>query len=64
MKNTTVIELIEILKQMNPNAVVCNLEMEDDKPFYSTFEKCVEIKDVEYIDDSGDYKRGDIVAIY
>jgi len=40
MKNTTVKELIEILKELNPDAVVCHLELEDDKPIYSSFEIC------------------------
>jgi hypothetical protein len=64
MKNTTVKELIEILKQMNPDAVVCSLEMENDKPIYSSFEMCKEYKDVKYIDDFGNDENGDIVAIY
>ena len=64
MKNTTVKELIEILKQMNPDAVVCSLEMENDEPIYSTFEICIEYKDVTYTNDSGDNERGDVVAIY
>jgi UV DNA damage repair endonuclease len=64
MKNTTVEELIEILKQMNPKAVVCHLELEDDKPIYSTFEICRQYDNVTYIDDDGDDVKGDVVAIY
>jgi hypothetical protein len=64
MKNTTVEELIEILKQMNPKAVVCHLELEDDKPIYSTFEICRQYDNVTYIDDEGDDVNGDVVAIY
>jgi hypothetical protein len=36
MENTTVTELIEILKQMNPHAVVCGFDIYDD-PNFSTF---------------------------
>ena len=67
MKNPTVKELIEILKGMNPDAIVCHFEFgnpDDKEPQYSSFEICREIKDVDYIDDSGDTKRGDIVAIF
>ena len=64
MKNTTVKELIEILKGMNPDAVVCHLEFEDGIPIYSTFEICREFTNVTYINDSGDDEKGDIVAIY
>lgn len=64
MKNTTVKELIEILKNMNPEAVVCHLELEEDKPVYSTFEICRQYDNVTYIDDNGNDVKGDVVAIY
>ena len=64
MKNTTVKELIEILKNMNADAVVCHLEMEDDSPIYSSFEICREYNNVTYINDSGNDVVGDVVAIY
>jgi len=64
MKNTTVKELIEILKNMNPDAVVCHLEMEDNEPIYSSFEICREFENVTYIDNDGDDVKGDVVALY
>ena len=64
MKNTTVEELIEILKKMNPKSVVCHLELEDDKPIYSSFEICREFNNVTYINDEGDEEKGNVVAIY
>jgi hypothetical protein len=64
MKDITVKELIEILKKMNPKAVVCHLELESDKPIYSTFEMCRQFNNVTYISDNGDEEKGDIVAIY
>ena len=64
MKNTTVEDLIEILKGMNPKAVVCHLEMENDEPIYSSFEICMQYDNVTYIDDEGNYVTGDVVAIY
>ena len=64
MQNTRVKELIEILKGMNPDAVVCHLELEDDKPVYSSFEICRQYENVTYIDDDGDDAIGDVVAIY
>ena len=64
MKNTTVKELIEIHKEMNPDAVVCHLEMENEEPVYSTFEICRQYDNVTYIDDEGNDVVGDVVAIY
>ncbi len=64
MKNTTVEELIEILKKMNPKSVVCHLGLEDDKPIYSSFEICREFNNVTYINDDGDEEKGNVVAIY
>lgn len=64
MKNTTVKELIEILNGMNPDAIVCHLELEKDTPIYSSFELCRQYDNVTYIDDDGDDVKGDVVAIY
>jgi hypothetical protein len=64
MRNTTVKELIEILKGMNPDAVVCHLEMENDEPNFSTFEICRQYDNVIYIDDVGDNVKGNVVALY
>lgn len=64
MKNTTVKELIEILKTMNQEAIVCNFEFEDNEPTFSSSEIVKEFKNVTYIDDDGDDVQGDVVAIY
>ena len=65
MTNTTVKELIEILKTMNQDAIVCHWEANDDEePDFSTFEICREFKDTPYIDDGGEITRGDVVAIF
>ena len=64
MKNTTVEELIKMLKEMNPKAVVCRLEFEDNKTIYSTFEICRQFDNVSYINDQGYQINGDVVAIY
>lgn len=69
MKNTTVRELIEMLKTMNQNAVVCSLEMPDlnypnDMPRYFVFTMCEEYKNIEYINDIGNVAKGDVVALY
>lgn len=65
MKNETVEQLIERLKKMNPKAVVGRMDLESiDEPMFSTFEICREHKNVEYIDDAGDIKKGDVVAFY
>ena len=64
MENTTTKELIEILKKMDPDAVVCHLEMENNEPIYSTFEICRQYDNVTYIDDEGDEVVGNVVAIY
>ena len=49
---------------MNPDAVMCHLEMEDYEPIYSSFEICKQYDNVTYIDDIGDVVKGDVVAIY
>ena len=64
MVNITVKELIEILKKMNPDAVVCHLEMEDGEPIYSSFEICREFYNVIYINDDSDDVEGNVVALY
>lgn len=64
MRNTTVEELIEMLKEMNPKAVVCHLEMEDNEAIYNSFEICRQYNNVTYIDDAGNDVIGDVVAIY
>lgn len=64
MKNVTVKELIEILQKLNPDAVVCHLELENDKPIYNSFEIVRQYDNVTYINDEGDEEDGDVVAIY
>ena len=64
MENTTVKELIEMLKGMSPDAVICHLEIENNKPIYSTFEMCRQYDNVNYIDDEGNDVEGDVVALY
>ena len=64
MRNPTVAELIEILKRMNPDAIACHLESEDDNPIYSSFEMCRQFNNVVYLDDDGNDVVGDVVAIY
>lgn len=64
IKNTKVKELIEILSTMDPNAVVCNMFVENNKSYFSTFEICNCINNISYIDDSGNEIIGDIVYLY
>lgn len=63
MTNPTVRELMEILKTMNQDAIVCGFEVENDTPIYYTFETCCELKNAKYINDFGDDVVGDIVSI-
>lgn len=60
MKNTTVKELIEILKGYDQDAVVCHNNGED----FTTFEVCKERINVDYVDDAGNYVVGNIVVFY
>ena len=62
--NKTVKELIDILKELDPNSVVCNVEMKNDIPIFSSIEICRQFNNVTYINDSGDTEVGNIVAIY
>jgi len=63
--NLTIKELIGILKDMNPDAVVCigenNGFSHTPRMEYSSIENCVEVKNASYIDDGGDEVVGDIV---
>ena len=65
MENETVKQLIERLKKMDPNALVCKMEIGDfdDHTFY-TFELCHEYKDVIYQDDDGNNQKGNIVSFH
>lgn len=60
MKNTTVKELIEMLKKFDQDAVVCHNDGEE----FTTFEVCMEKINVEYVDDAGDFVVGNIIAIF
>ena len=64
MKNTTVSELIKILKTMDPDAIICSHETVNDKSFFVTHKVCREFDNVIYHDDRGQKKNGNIVAIY
>lgn len=68
LENTTVRELIEILKTMNQDAVVCELFTDEDDidftPYFSSLEVCEERSSELYTDDAGHDKIGDIVAFY
>jgi len=65
MINETVKQLIERLKKMNQNAIVCKIEIGDfDDPEYCTLEICDEYKDEIYQDDNGDNQKGNIVAFF
>lgn len=65
MINETVRQLIERLKKMDQNAIVCKIEIGDcDNPEYCTIEICDEYKNEVYQDDDGDIQKGNIVAFY
>ena len=54
MKNPTVKDLIQILSNMNQNAIVCHFDMNNNDPIFSSFEICKEFSNVTYFDDDGD----------
>ncbi|MCH8067811.1 MAG: hypothetical protein IID16_00860 [Candidatus Marinimicrobia bacterium] len=65
MKNETVKQLIQILKKMDQNALVCKMEIVDfDEPTFYTLEICREYKDKVYQDDDGINQKGNIVSFY
>jgi hypothetical protein len=67
MKNTTVKELIDILKEMDQDAIVCSLELDmddDDEPIFSTFVICRGYTNVKYVDDGGKDVVGDVITLY
>lgn len=55
--------MIELLKTKNQDAVICTLEYDDGVCTYSTLECYREQSDVDYIDEAGDTKHGDIFII-
>ncbi len=59
MKNLTVNDLIDILKKLDGNAVVCNSEDFE----YFTSQDVYQIDNISYTDDDGDTARGNIVVI-
>jgi len=66
MKNETVKELIERLKLLNQDNIVCKVGLSsenDDSAIFTTFESCKQFENVTYIDD-GNKKIGNIVTFY
>jgi len=63
MKTYTVKDVIEKLSKMDQDAVVCTVEVYDNEPVYYTLELIREIKDVEYTEDDGSTKKGNIISI-
>ena len=64
MKNTTCEELIEILKTLDPKAVVCHMEFDGETAFYNSFEICRQVDNVTYLDDAGDDAVGNVIAFF
>ncbi len=58
-----VIELIEILKKLNQEAVVCTFELEKDNPIFNSIEMVKQLDNVTYINDDGDDEMGDVIII-
>lgn len=57
-------ELMEILKTIDQEAVICSVEICHDEPTFSFFEICREFKGVKYINDEGEEGEGNVLAIY
>lgn len=57
-------DLIEKLKTMDPEAVICSFELDGYEPIFDSFEIVEQLNDVEYIDGEGDIKKGNIVRIF
>jgi hypothetical protein len=64
MKELTVKHLIERLKHMDQDAIICHMELEDDAPVYNSFEIIRQVDNTSYIDDHGDIQTGNVVAFY
>lgn len=60
----TVRDLIDVLEEMNQSAVICNLEITNNEPYFSSFELCSELSNATYINVNGDENVGDIVTIF
>lgn len=64
MKNQTVKELIEMLEKVDQDAIVCGADFEMDTMLAYSFEICRIYNNMPYIDDSGNQKIGNILALY
>lgn len=64
MQNPTVKQVIELLSKCNPDAFFCRMENDGDKTIYSTVEVIKSVGVVEFIDDAGDDKLGEVVGVY
>jgi hypothetical protein len=63
LKDTKVSELIEMLKQCDPDAVICFTEYEgQDEFFHSSIEIMTEYENETYISDNGEDEIGKIVC--
>ena len=63
MTNTTVKELIEALKEMDQEAVVCYADpFSESLQIYSSLEVCFEEVGALYLNDSGDMVTGNVVC--
>ena len=65
IKNETVSQLIERLKKINPDAIICKVNdcnLQPNEEMYETVQFCTEVKSCHYSNDSGDVKNGAIVV--
>ena len=62
----TVKDLITMLESMNPNAVICTLDIDGGSELgvYFDLEICREQKNAEYVNREGKINTSDIVIIY
>lgn len=63
MKNITVKEFVEFLKEMDQDAVICSVEMEDMTPIYKSLKMFEQLENVHYFSDTGSFVKGNIVTI-
>lgn len=65
LKNCTVKELIEILKDCEQDAIICHTLFEsEESSFHSTFEVIKQVSNAMYIDDSGNESVGTVITLF
>lgn len=57
-------ELIKKLEGMEPDAIICIVEVYGGVPTYISAEVCTQVENVTYLNEHGDEEVGDVITIF